>query len=89
MFNRLLRRWRERGTPTDHPFHDVIPSGIDWRGLPSPECFCGSRTFVAVIWFDDAREVGGWVLEGMCTDCKALVTLPTPIDFDIMEACDE
>lgn len=85
MFKRLRKRWAERGTPKDHPFHDVNPSGLDWRGLPTPECFCGGRTFFAVVWFDDDREVGGYVLEGMCTDCRALVTLPTPIDFDVME----
>jgi hypothetical protein len=88
VIGRLLRRWRNRGVPTNHPFTDVMPSGMDWRGLPTPECFCGSRTFYAVVWFDDDREVGGYVLDGLCTDCNALVTLPTPVDFDMLEAWD-
>jgi hypothetical protein len=36
--------------------------------------------FYAVVWFDDAREVGGYMLDGLCCNCRALVTLPTPID---------
>lgn len=81
----LVRRWRERGTPRNHPFHDVIPGGLDWRGLPTCECFCGSRMFYAVVWFDDDRQLGGYLLDGLCPDCKALVTLPTPIDYDMLE----
>lgn len=83
---RLLSKWTERGTPFNHPFHDVVPSGMDWRGLPTPECMCGGRTFYAVVWFDDDREVGGYVLDGLCCDCHALVTLPTPLDMHILEA---
>lgn len=85
LLRRLTRRWRERGTPHDHPFNDVIPCGLDWRGLPTLECFCGSRMFYAVVWFDNSREVGGYILDGLCTDCRALVTLPTPIDHEWLE----
>ena len=73
-----------RQTLAPHPFNDVEPTGIDWRGLPTPECFCGGRMFYAVVWFNDEREVGGYVLDGMCVDCGGLVTLPTPINFEVM-----
>ncbi len=45
--------------------------------------------FFAVVWFDDDREVGGYVLDGMCVNCKALTTLPTPVDFEMMEMWDD
>lgn len=85
MVKSLLQRWRTRGIPANQPFMNMVPSGMDMRGLPSPECFCGGRMFLAVVYFDDARELAGWMLDGMCTDCKALVTLPTPIDLDLLE----
>ena len=89
MLRKLVDKWRHRGEPANHPFKNVHPSGIDWRGLPTPECMCGNRMFYAVVWFDDDREVGGYVLDGLCTSCGALTTLPTPIDFDMLEVWGE
>lgn len=83
LIKQLVTRWRERGTPKNHPFHDVVPGGLDWRGVGTPECLCGGRMFYAVVYFDDARELAGYLTDGLCCDCKSLVTLPTPIDFDM------
>lgn len=66
-----------------HPF-EVHLSGQDMRGLPSPECICGGRMFYALVYFDDERNIGGYMLDGVCADCGCLVTLPTPIDLGVM-----
>jgi hypothetical protein len=55
-------------------------TGADIRGIPSVTCLCGGRVFYALLWFDDDREVGGYLLDGLCSSCNALVTLPTPMD---------
>lgn len=89
MIDRIARWWLNRGVPDNHPFKQIELSGMDWRGLPTCECFCGSRMFYALMWLDDDREIGGYVLDGLCSDCGALVTLATPIDLDLMEASNE
>lgn len=82
-----LRAWWDRlrrrlpiNQPSDHPFWDVVPTGMDLRGFPTTECLCGGQMFYALVWFDQERAVGGYILDGLCANCRALVTLPTPID---------
>lgn len=79
LMRRLLRRLPVN-QPSNHPFHEVIPTGMDLRPFPTLSCLCGGRMFYAVVWFDDDREIGGYMLDGLCCNCRALVTLPTPID---------
>lgn len=85
MIRRILIRLRNRGVPKDHPFHDVTPTGLDYRGLPTAECLCGGRTFYMVAWFDDVYTVAGYVTDGLCCTCGALVTLCTEIDHPTHE----
>lgn len=81
----LRRRWRNRGVPHNHPFTEVEPTGLDYRGLPTAECLCGGRTFYAVVWFDDNYQVAGYITDGLCPSCGALVTLCTEIDHPTYE----
>ena len=83
---RLWQRLRRRipaYQPANHPFWDVVPTGLDLRGIPTTQCLCGCSVFYALVWFDSDREVGGYILDGLCSDCRALVTLPTPIDEEV------
>lgn len=80
MIRRILARLRNRGIPKNHPFTDVQPTGLDYRGVPTAECVCGGRTFYMVAWFSDEYEVAGYITDGLCCHCGALVTLCTEID---------
>ena len=80
MIDRLCRWWLQRGTPKDHPFTHVEASGLDYRGIPTAECVCGTRTFYVVAWLDDAYCVTGYDTTGLCADCGALITIATEID---------
>lgn len=79
-----LRRKMPANQPSNHPFWDVEPTGLDLRGFPTTHCLCGEQMFYAVVWFTPDREVGGYLLDGLCASCRALVTLPTPIDEEVM-----
>lgn len=84
MIRWLLGLFTQAGPP-NHPFHEVSPVGLDYRGIPTPECPCGGRTFYMVGWFDDCYEVAGYLTDGLCCMCGALVTLCTEIDHPTYE----
>ena len=59
-----------------------VHSNEDHTSLgPLLECLCGSEMFMVAAWFDpDTREIGGYILDGKCLQCGAVVQLPTPMD---------
>lgn len=63
-----------------HPFWATRDGAPDLRGVPTLTCACGSEQFYAVIHFDEDRAIAGYLLDGQCVACDALVTLPTEID---------
>lgn len=59
----------------------------DYRFMgPTTVCPCGGDLFHVVASFDDDREVAFYLLDGLCWACGALVTLPTPVDEDPLNA---
>lgn len=60
-------------------------SGTDYRGIPTMTCPCGCDWLLMCAMFDpDTREVGMYILDGLCASCGSLVSLPTPIDELVM-----
>jgi len=57
-------------------------SGVDLRGIPSSCCpLCGSTVIKVKVIFDPIDyEVGMYFLDGECSECGALMTVPTPLD---------
>ena len=47
---------------------------------PVLECVCGSDLFIALVSFDDDRELSTYFTDGRCAQCWADVTLPTAAD---------
>jgi len=55
---------------------------LDARGIPTAECpSCASRVLTIQAWFDDAYEIGGYMLDAECAVCHTKVTTPTPLDL--------
>ena len=48
-------------------------------------CMCGSEIFIALIAFDENKEIAFYFLDAECVNCGSLVTLPTPIDKPLEE----
>ena len=46
---------------------------------PVQQCLCGGDMFHALVGFDDSGDVAYYVVDGMCWQCGAVVTLPTPL----------
>lgn len=84
MFRKILALFRQAGPP-NHPFHEVTPTGLDYRGVPTAECPCGGRTFYTVTWMDDDYLVAGYLTDGLCAMCGALLTIATEIDHPTYE----
>jgi len=59
----------------------VKPIGIDLRGTPIEVCVCGSLVFKVTCMFED-RDISLWFVDAECALCGALVTVPTPADFE-------
>jgi hypothetical protein len=78
--DRLRQGWRTRGIPKDHPFCDVLPTGLDYRGIPTAQCLCGGSVFYLVGWFDEAYVFAGYETTALCASCGALVTVCCEID---------
>lgn len=75
-------RKRRRGGNKMHPFVALMEPVEDFRGVPTCECVCGSRMFLAWCMFDeDTRLPGFYLTDGLC-EKGHLVTLPTPIDYE-------
>lgn len=55
---------------------------IDARGLPTAECpSCGGVFFKIEVRFDPIDyEIGMYKLDGECSNCGTLVTVPTPFE---------
>lgn len=62
--------------------HGNYSRSMDLRGIPVVECVCGCNIFLALVAFDDNRELSFYFLDGECVNCGSLVTLPTPIDTE-------
>lgn len=58
------------------------PGKVDYRGIPTHVCPCGSRLFKVGCMFED-REISLWFTDAECADCGALVTVPTPVDEEV------
>lgn len=69
----------------------VNPERADYRGVPTYVCPCGYDMFLIAAVFDgDTQQPGMYMLDGICTHCGALVTVPCPADGpDPLEANDD
>lgn len=63
--------FRLRGTPNTQ----------DLRGVPTHQCLCGEDLFLIAARFERG-EVVWYMLDGVCTSCGSLVTVPTPLDVN-------
>jgi len=86
MLKRLLKRQKPLQNKGffDHPlpwFHSLLePKKPDYRGIPTCECPCGNGLFIVVASFDETRSISGYYLDGVCTYCGAIVSLPCQAD---------
>jgi len=56
----------------------------DLRGIPTTVCICGSMMFkLKVIWDQETKEVGMYMLDQECVECGTITTAPTPIDEEL------
>lgn len=65
------------------PWADAIsnPDRADYRGVPTYVCPCGYDMFLVAAIFDgETQKPGMYLLDGICTHCGALVTVPCPVD---------
>lgn len=55
---------------------------IDFRGIPTPQCpNCGCNILNIKAQFDETDyEIGMYFLDGSCSKCGTLLTVPTPLD---------
>ena len=55
---------------------------IDFRGIPTTACpICGCKIFNIKAEFDPTDyEIGLYYLDGNCSQCGTLLTVPTPLD---------
>ena len=54
-------------------------SVADYRGVPTHACPCGQKVFNILACFEDF-EISLYTLDANCSECGALVTVPTPLD---------
>lgn len=59
------------------------PAVADYRGIPTAACPCGSRVLTIHVWFDDEYILAGYMTDGECTECGALLTIATEIDHPL------
>lgn len=53
---------------------------LDARGVPTHACpNCGEMIFEIKAMFEN-YEIAMWMVDGRCSDCGTLVTVPTPLD---------
>ena len=68
----------------DHPlpWFDCLlePEKPDYRGMPTAECVCGNGLFLIVASFDRSNTISGYYLDGVCTYCGAIVSVPCEAD---------
>jgi hypothetical protein len=62
---------RELLHPTDYS------KSMDLRGEQiGSTCICGCEVFIALIAFDENKEICFYFLDGECANCGSMVTLP-------------
>lgn len=72
------RRPQEAGEEREDLLAFLTPQsgGPDYTGMPGTEqCLCGCSLFHAAVSFHD-KEIAYYVLEGICFQCGAKVSLP-------------
>jgi len=59
----------------------IAPAKIDLRSFgPIHVCTCGSKLFKVGCMFED-NDISLWFTSAECSECGALVTVPTPVDY--------
>ena len=78
------RRYKKNKLFFDHPlpwFHSLLePNKPDYRGMPSSVCPCGNGLFIITASFDRHYGIAGYYLDGVCTFCGAIVSVPCEAD---------
>jgi hypothetical protein len=75
---------RELLHPTDYS------KSMDLRGEKiGKQCVCGCEVFIALISFDELKEISFYFLDGECANCGSMVTLPYPDDYVMEHDCDD
>lgn len=65
---------------TLHYAGDMALKDINFRGIPTHECpVCQSRLFRVYASFED-YDIALWLVDAVCADCGAEVTVPCPVD---------
>ena len=55
---------------------------LDARGIPTSECpLCGTNIFLIRAIFSNEYEIAMYALDGECSECGTLLTVPTPKDL--------
>ena len=86
MLKRLLKRQKplqNKGFSHPLPWMNMLmdEDRVDYRGVPTYVCPCGYDMFLIAAVFDgDTQQPGMYLLDGVCTHCGALVTVPCPAD---------
>ena len=86
MLKRLLKRpkpLQNKGFSHPLPWMNMLmdKERVDYRGVPTYVCPCGYDMFLIAAVFDgDTQQPGMYLLDGVCTHCGALVTVPCPAD---------
>ena len=50
---------------------------LDYTGIPTAACPCGSGLILLPVAFDSEREISGYLNSGWCTQCGAALTVCT------------
>lgn len=71
---------------TDYTSNAKKTESDNYRGLPVRSCpACGCDTFKIVVGFDDDNDISWYSTGGYCYGCGAAVTVPTPIDREVLD----
>ncbi len=63
--------------PTDYS------KSMDLRGQKlGNSCICGCEVFIALVAFDEKKEICFYFLDGECASCGSMVSLPYPDDIE-------
>ena len=80
---------------SDHPLPWMrhlgeVEERADYRGMPTYVCPCGSDLFLIAVRFDETQLPAWYLLDGVCTHCGAVVSVPCPTDGpDLLEVNDD
>jgi hypothetical protein len=63
--------------------HGDYSKAMDLRGNSiGTQCVCGCEIFLALVAFNEDKEIAFYFLDGECVNCGSLITLPTPVDME-------